>query len=237
MNPKPGVGMSDDLQPLIERIQKQGVDKAKAEADQIVAKAKEQAAGIVRDAEDKKKRLVEQGRQEAETYEERSRKTLEQAARDVLITVSRGIENIMSDLVAESVDQAMDEQLLKDMLVKIVEHCASRSGDVGWDVMVSPEDKERLIHFFANLYKQKMASGIQLKADNDILKGFKVSFQEGYVYLDFTSEALADSLSGLLRPHLADIVKRVAHDGLGFDRIKKCLQQSRDQEQNETVES
>ena len=223
-----GVGMSEDLQPLIERIQKQGVDKAQAEAERILENAREQAADIVRKAEDKKKRLLEQAREEAKTYEERSVKTLEQAARDVLITVSHGIENIMSDLVAESVDQAMDEQLLKNMLAKIVDRCAAKSGDVRWDVLVSPEDKEKLIQFFADLYKQKMAAGVQLKADNDILKGFKVSFQEGNVYLDFSSEALAESLSGLLRPHLADIVKRVAHDGMGFDRIKKCLQQNQD---------
>ena len=220
--------MSEDLQPLIERIQKQGVDKAQAEAERILENAREQAADIVRKAEDKKKRLLEQAREEAKTYEERSVKTLEQAARDVLITVSHGIENIMSDLVAESVDQAMDEQLLKNMLAKIVDRCAAKSGDVRWDVLVSPEDKEKLIQFFADLYKQKMAAGVQLKADNDILKGFKVSFQEGNVYLDFSSEALAESLSGLLRPHLADIVKRVAHDGMGFDRIKKCLQQNQD---------
>ena len=222
--------MSEDLQPLIDRIQKQGVDKAKAEADRILENAREQAAEIVREAEDKKKRLLEQAREESRIYEERSIKTLEQAARDVLITVSHGIENIMSDLVAESVDQAMDEQLLRDMLIKIVDRCAAKSGDVRWDVLVSPEDKEKLIQFFADLYKQKMAAGVQLKADNDILKGFKVSFHEGNVYLDFSNEALAESLSGLLRPHLADIVKRVAHDGLGYDRIKQCLQQNLEKE-------
>ena len=223
--------MADELQPLIERLQKEGVDKAEKEAEQIVAKAREKASSIVREAEEKRRKMLEQAREEAEVYTQRSEKTLEQAARDILITVSFGIENIISDLVAESVDQAMDIQTLKDMLVRIVDQCASKSGEIRWDVMVSPQDKEKLIHYFADLYRQKMAGGIILKADNDILKGFKISFKEGNVYLDFTSEAVAESLSALLRPHLAEIVKRVAGHDLGIDRVRKCLQQTADGQQ------
>jgi len=225
--------MADELQPLIERLRREGVEKAEDEAEQILASAREKAAGIVREAEDKRKRILEQAKQEAETYTERSRKTLEQAARDILISVSHGIENIMSDLVAETVEEAMDLETVQEMLVRVVDRCAEKSGDVRWEVLVSQEDRDKLIHFFADLYKQRMASGIQLKADNDVLKGFKISFAEDHVYLDFTSQAVAESLSALLRPHLAEIVKRVASEDLGIDRIRKCLQQSPEHDEHE----
>jgi len=228
--------MADELQPLIERLRREGVEKAEEEAEQIVSSAREKASGIVREAEDKRKRILEQARQEAETYTERSRKTLEQAARDVLISVSHGIENIMSDLVAETADEALDIQTLREMLVKIVERCAEKSGDTRWEVLVNPEDREKLVHFFADLYKRKMASGIQLSSDNDILKGIKVSFKEDHVYLDFTSEAVAESLSSLLRPHLAEIVKRAASEDLGIDRIKRCLQKVDEQDKGTSPE-
>jgi V/A-type H+-transporting ATPase subunit E len=55
-----------------------------------------------------------------------------------------------------------------------------------------------------------MSKGLELHVDNEILKGFKVSFADDHVYLDFTQEAIAEALTTFLRPKLAEIVGRVA---------------------------
>jgi V/A-type H+-transporting ATPase subunit E len=57
-----------------------------------------------------------------------------------------------------------------------------------------------------------MVHGLELHVDNEILKGFRVSFADDHAYLDFTNEAIADSLTAFLRPKLAEIVSRVAKE-------------------------
>ena len=47
--------MAEELKHLIERIQKEAVDKSEKDAAQIVAQAKEKAAAAVKDAETKAK--------------------------------------------------------------------------------------------------------------------------------------------------------------------------------------
>jgi len=202
--------MSTELQPLIDRIYNEAVERGQQEADQMISKAKDKAAAIVQEAEERKRQILDQANQEAERYTQRSQATLEQAARDVLILVSQGIESILSELVAESVQESMDTDTIRKMLVTIAETCAAQSGETRLEYLVGPRDHQALIESFASMYRQKMIKGVQLKIDESIEKGFKVSFREDHVYLDFTAEAVAEALNELLRPHLGEIVKRVA---------------------------
>jgi len=221
--------MSTDLQPLIDRIYKDAVERGQQEADQMVSKAKDKAAAIVREAEERKQEILDQANREAEKYTQRSQATLEQAARDVLILVSQGIESILSQLVAESVQESMDTDTVRKMLVTIAEACATQSGETRLEYLVGSQDHQALIETFASMYRQKMIKGVQLKIDESIEKGFKVSFREDHVHLDFTAEAVAEALNELLRPHLGEIVKRVASEDPSLEAYCSNLLNQRNQ--------
>jgi V/A-type H+-transporting ATPase subunit E len=204
--------MAAELQPLLEQIRKEGVEKAEAEAAVILANAKTKAAQIVREAEVKAKELVSKAQTDAEVYTQRSTATLEQAARDLLITVGQGIENIISDIISESVDSSLKIEVLEQMMIKMAQSCAERHGETRIELLISQNDQNDLVKFFAQKYREKMVHGIELHVDNEILKGFRVSFADDHVYLDFTREAIAEALTAFLRPKLAEIVSRVAKE-------------------------
>ena len=202
--------MAEQLQPLLDQIRKEGVDKAEAEAAEILSQAKEKAAQMVRDAEAKAKELVSKAETDAEVFTQRSIATLEQSARDLLITVGQGIENIISEIVAESTTEALNSKVLEQMLVNMAQSCAEKHGETRIEMLVSEADQKELVKFFAAKYSEKLGHGIELHVDNEILKGFKVSFADDHAYLDFTQEAIAEALTVFLRPKLAEIVGRVA---------------------------
>jgi len=202
--------MAEELQPLIEQIRKEGVEKAQKEASELLAQAKEKAAQVMRDAETKAKELVAKAETDAEVYTQRSTATLEQAARDLLITVGQGIGNIIADIIAESVDSALKTDVLEQMMIKMAQCCAEHHGETRIELLIGKNDQDELVKFFAQKYREKMIHGIELHTDKEILKGFKVSFADDHVYLDFTQEAIAESLTAFLRPKLAEIVGRVA---------------------------
>ncbi len=204
--------MAEELQPLLEQIRKEGVEKAEAQAAGIIAQAKTKAAQTVREAEAKAKELVVKAQADAEVYTERSTATLEQAARDLLITVGQGIENIIADIVAESVDSALKIEVLEQMMIKMAQSCAEHHGETRMELLISKKDQDDMVKFFAGKYREKMVHGIELHVDNEILKGFRVSFADDHVYLDFTRDAIAGALTAFLRPKLAAIVSRVAKE-------------------------
>lgn len=214
--------MVEELQHLIDRIKQEGVETAEQQGAQIVAKAKEKAAAIVKEAEQKAKTFLEDAERNSEAFTERSTKTLEQAARDLLISVGQGVENILADIVADSVEKALSIDTLKQMLVKMAEAYAAHQGNESRiDLLISPQDKEELIRYFAEQYRQRLLSGVELHVDNEIFKGFKVSFVDDHVYHDFTREAIAESLTNFLRPQLAEIVHRVAQQDSQADKDRQ----------------
>lgn len=204
--------MSEELQHLIDRIEKEGVDKAQAQADEIVAGAKKKAAELVKQAEADSKALLEKAERDAEAFTVRSQRTLEQSARDLLISVGQGVENILSDLVRDSLDEAMSIEVIEKMLVQISQSCAEHQGSSQIEFLISKADQKDLIKFFADQYRKKLIEGIQIHVDSELFKGFKVSMVDQNMYHDFSSEAIAEALCNLLRPHLSEIVNRVARE-------------------------
>lgn len=206
--------MSEDLQHLIERIQREAVDAGEKQAAEIVSKARQQAAQIVAEAEAKAKARLEQAELEARQFTERSIQTLRQAARDLLISVGQGVENIISNLAAEAAEQALTYETVQEMLVKLAENYVGRTDrERRIELMLNPKDQARLINFFRAKYNEKLQQGLVIQGDERIFRGFKVQLADGRVTHNFTQEAIAEALANFLRPHLADIVYSVAKEG------------------------
>ncbi len=209
--------MAEELQHLIDRIRDEAVDEGKKNADALISKAKEKAAAIVREAEETAKKSLAKAEKDAEIYTVRSTKALDQAARDLLITVGQGVENILSDLVGAALDDALGIEVLEKMMVTIAEAYAKNCENEQVELLINEKDQKDLIKFFAGRYKDKMIKGIEIHTDNEILKGFKVGLSNGRVYQDFTKEAIAEALINFLRPHLAEVVSRAAQEGVNLN--------------------
>ncbi len=139
---------------------------------------------------------------------------LRPAARDLLITVRQGVENIVSNLAAGAAEGALNFETVQEMLVKLAENYVGRTDrERRIELMVSPQDQARLINFFKDKDHDKLQQGLVIQGDERIFKGFKVQLADGHVTHNFTPEAIAEALSNFLRPHLADIVYQVAREG------------------------
>jgi V/A-type H+-transporting ATPase subunit E len=203
--------MADDLQFLIERIQKEAIQKSEEESRQMIAHARERAAALVQEAEQKAKALLEKADKDSILYAERATRTLEQAARDLLISVGHGIENILRELVAGSTREALDINTLRTMMLTIAKAYTERGGaESRIECLISEKDQEQIVRFFADQYAQRLIQGITIRADSGIHEGFRIMLKDGAVSHDFTREAIAEALSRFLRPHLAEIVHRAA---------------------------
>ncbi|WP_372846336.1 ATPase [Pontiella sp.] len=198
--------MAEELKHLIEQIQKEGVEKASAEAETIVSHAKEKAAKIVAEAQAQAQDMLKKAEIESAAFSQRSAKTLEQAARDLLITIGQGCEKVVTETLGKEVDSALSGETLQKMITDVV-----LQGEGGATVAVSEADKAALISHCANIAKQSGKS-VELVSDNEVLSGFKVVFEGKNVSLDYTGEAIAESLASFLRPELAKTVSGIARE-------------------------
>lgn len=202
--------MAEELQHLIERIRKEGVESGEKAADSLVAEAKKKATALVADAQKQAKDLVEKAEKDAAAFAERGKATLQQSARDLLISIGGSVGNVVAGTVDEKVGAALTPDLMAQMLLKLAEAYAKDGGERGIEAMLGEADAAALKAAFAKNYQDKLAAGIQIESDKEIFQGFRVGVKGGQVFHDFTKEAIAESLAHFLRPELAEIVKKAA---------------------------
>lgn len=206
--------MAEELQHLIERIQREAVDTGEQQAAQLVAQAKEKSAGLVREAEAQAKALIQKAEQDAVQFTERSTKTLQQASRDVLISVGQGVESIFAKLALESAQQALTPDTVREMLIKMAGAYAASAGGKA-EILLNPQDQQALLSFFQQQFREQLQKGLTVRGDERVIKGFQISLDGGRIKHQFTPESIAEALANFLRPQLSEIVYQVARGSGG----------------------
>ena len=191
--------MSEDLQSLLNKINRDGVEKAQGEAEKILAKARSDAAAIVQSAKNEAAAKMAEAAKAAEADAARAAKTISQAARDTIIDVQKAITAMLEKLLAQNVDKALgNEKAVADLAAKVVENFVTTG-----DVEVSAAGK------LAAALKAVLAAkgAFKVVTDETIGKGFCVKVDGGRVEHAFTGAVIAEELSRRLRPDLAKLVK------------------------------
>ncbi len=191
--------MSEDLQSLLEKINREGVEKAQAAADEIIAKAKAQAAALVKEAEAAALKAKADAEIAAKDYAARAAETIRQAARDTVISVEGAITDKLVALLAKDVKAALAEP-------KAV---AALAADVVKEFAAKGEVKVAAAEAVAATLKAQLASEKNLKVETDptLGTGFTVKLDGGRVEHSFTGAVVANELAKRLRSDLAKLVK------------------------------
>ena len=189
--------MSEELQSLIEKINRDGVEKANAEAERIVKAAREQAAAIVKAANEDAAKAAAAAKEESERAAERAKETLRQAARDAVISIEGGITRLLERLLAANVDAALAEPATAAAIAGDAVKTLVGTGEVA----AAPKIAEAL-------RAQLAAKGsFMVVMDETLGTGFTVKMDGGRVEHDFTGPTVAAELAKRLRPDLAALMK------------------------------
>ena len=196
--------MTEDLQNLLDRIQKDGVEKAESEASRILDEAKTKASEIVKKANDEAARILAAAKKDADSFAEKGRKSLEQAARDTVISARTGIQSAVKSLIRLETAKAMTDNAVSSMLAKLVDaYCTGAT-----EIHANKDDVEKLKSFVLAKLGEQARSGITIVPDGSILKGFKAVLKDKNIEHDLTDAAITEALSRILRPHIAEILTK-----------------------------
>jgi len=187
----------EDLQSILEKINREGVEKADAEAKRIIDDAKAKAAAIVKEAEDAAAAAKSAAAAEAEASAKRGEETLRQAARDVAISVEKSVTAILEKLLAHDVDAALaDEATAVAVAAEAIKELAG-PGEVVCGAKLAAAMKAQLA----------AKGNFTVVTDEASGSGFSVRLDGGRVEHSFTGTTVTDELARRLRPELAKLLK------------------------------
>ena len=208
--------MAEELQSLIDRIQKDGVERAEAEAGAILARAKAQAAELVKTAEAQAAALLKKADVDSLQFAERGTRSIEQSARNVILATGQALAEVASGLIGKAVGESLDAGALKTLIGALVTAFAARGMSEGHvEVLLNPADQQQLGAVFAAQLQRELGVGVELKPDERMKRGFTMRLSGGQVTVDCSQEAIAEAMSEFLRPKLAGLVNEAAR---GLDK-------------------
>ena len=187
----------EDLQGLLEKINRDGIEKAEAEAKRIVDEAKAKAAALVSDALAQADKSKADAQRDSDAYAKRAAETIAQAARDVVLGVKDSVTALLEQLLAKNVESALANEQVAQALVAAAIRDLVGPGEIvcGAKLAKSLASQAAALKSFSVVTNEALGSGFSVKLDG------------GRVEHTYTAEVIAAELAKRLRPDLAALVK------------------------------
>jgi len=197
--------MTQDLQYLLEKINADGVEKAKAEAEQIIGAANAQAKAILDAAKHEAEQTRAVAKQDADAFSRRAEETVRQAARDTRLSVEKSVANMLTTFLHGAVCSTMsDAGVVAPLVDEAVRAYLTGNEKSGIGEIAT---SAALVEMLRNKLAAAAAKdGVLVVMDDRIGSGFKVRIKDGHVEHDFTGPAVAAALARGLRPRLAALL-------------------------------
>lgn len=196
--------MADELQSLLDKINTDGVQKANAEREAILARAKEEAARIVADARSEAEKLRADAKAEAEKLQNRAESAIQQAARDTVLKLRSELEARISAAVENAAENAMTPQFMAELIRTIGAKFAA-DPDSELSVLSSVKDAAALDAALKGALVSSFKAQPRVIAEPTIPGGMEVSFSGGKIYFDFSTGALTGLLAAYTAPKIAAV--------------------------------
>ena len=197
--------METSITGIIEKIKKEGVEKAGQEAEKLIVAAKEERDQLLRNAKKQGEDIIAKAGNDAAQLKANSEAVLRQAARDVVLGLRGAIMALFDSIVKKEVGAVLEPKIVQKMLGLLAEKFDSgEHGEI--EAVLSAQDKEELEKLFTAELKEKMLSGVALSSSKEIFKGFRIGEKDSGVYYDFTDEAIGEALNAYLNKGLLAIL-------------------------------
>ena len=117
-----------NLEALVSKLQTEGVDKANAKGEEIIAKAEADAQKIRDKAKADAKKMIKKAKKDAEKYHQNAVSSIELAGRDQILALQSKVKDLFDNAFKQEIAAKMDDTLLLGLIVKLVDNWAKGQG-------------------------------------------------------------------------------------------------------------
>ena len=204
--------MDVQLQELIDKIKKDGVVTAEAEASKIVEASEKKAEGIIADAQAKAAEIIKNAKAETEKMEKASEEAIIQAGRNMLLSFKDSLIGELDGLIKAETEKAESKEVLTKLIPETVKAWAKNADASELSVLLSEKDLKILESALTSELKAEVSKGLEIKPDKTLSAGFRIGVKNGAAYYDYSADSLAEMFAAYLNPKVAALLKTAAKD-------------------------
>ncbi|MBE6376470.1 MAG: hypothetical protein E7050_08395 [Lentisphaerae bacterium] len=198
--------MAEELQSLLDRINQDGVMKAEAKKNEIIADAEKKAAEIINNAKKEAAEIIANAEKEAVSVSKRAAGALEQSRRDILLQLRKELAGRLHEAIQDAGAAALAPEFMAE-LVRELALAFSAKPDSVITVRTSVKNAAALDQALREALADSFTREPKVLAGKEVANGMEVSFDGGKCFYDFTLDAVSDLLDEYIGDKLSAVFK------------------------------
>ena len=201
--------MENKLQELTEKLYTVGVEKAKNEAEIIIADAQKEAERIIKNANSEAEKIISEAKNEGAELKKKIESELKLSSKQVITTIKNQVTNlVIKDLLSKDLENTLDEnEFIKSLIELVVKK---------WDInepqstdlqIILPKEKK---NDFDKIIKAKinnlLTKGLVVNFDDNFKSGFKIAPKDNSYIINFAQEDFDNFFKTYLRAKTANLL-------------------------------
>ena len=196
--------MEGKVSQLAERLLKEGVEQGEKRKEEIITKAKAQAGEIIAEAKKQAEKIISEATQKAEDAKKSADSEIKLSGQQALSALKSKITDIVS---TKALDGAVSDSLVKNIPEYIKAVLSNwKGGDSSVEILLSPDQKDKLEKDIAAAIKGIMKAGVTVCASKNVKSGFQIGEANGTFKVSFTDGDFAEYFKEYLRPKVKSIL-------------------------------
>ena len=193
--------LNPNLESLVKKVYDEGIEKAKEEAQQIIAEAKRQSAELLLQTEQQIAKMEEQSLNEVNRIRENLNSELKAVSQQVVSTVQNELADVISNrIVSKGIDEALSEkEFLQKIIFTVLQKWNAVDTNFQFELLLNKDDERQLQGFFEQRIKKELATEMEIVIENKIKSGFKIAVKNENYYVSFSGEEFENFFKGYLR--------------------------------------
>ncbi len=201
--------MENKLQELTQKLYNEGVEKANAEAEKILAEAKSEAEKLKQEAEKEAQKIVADASQKSAEIKKNVDAELSLAAKQTVRTVKQQITDlIVSKVIDEPVKKAFDdEKFVKEIIETVVKNWNPQKNESIDLAVLLPVDLEKeFSKYFTAKSGKELNANLEINFSDSIKGGFKIGPADGSYKISFSEDDFENFFKSFLRPKTVEML-------------------------------
>ena len=201
--------MENKLQELTQKLYTTGVEKAKNEAEIIIADAKKTADAIIKNANTEAAIIIASAKTESAELKKKIESELKLSSKQVIASVKNQITNlVVQDLLSKDIEKAIsDNDFIKtviELMVKKWQPDEAESTDL--QIILPQDKKDNFNKYIKGKIDHLLVKGLSVNFEDNFNSGFKIAPKDNSYIINFTQEDFDNFFKSYLRAKTANLL-------------------------------
>jgi len=201
--------MENKLQELTQKLYTVGVEKAKNEAEIIIADAQKKADLIIKDAKNEAEIIIDNAKKESAELKKKTESELKLSSKQVIATVKSQITNlVVQDLISKDLEKNLADnnfmQTILELMVKKWQPDDALSIDL--QIILPQEKKDDFNKYISDKINHLLAKGLTVNFEDNFKSGFKIAPKDNSYIINFAQEDFDNFFKTYLRAQTANLL-------------------------------